>query len=66
VLPRDGAVEGASAVAGVAVAAAPPLKEQLVRPQNLPVVPAGTSTVHVHPGSSCVPLLIGMAAGHTV
>lgn len=44
----------------------PLLKEQPVRPQNLPVVPAGTSTVHVCPGSSCVPPPTGMAAGHTM
>lgn len=44
----------------------PPLKEQPVRPQNLPVVPAGTSAVHVCPGSSCVPPPTGKAAGHTV
>jgi hypothetical protein len=45
----------------------PPLKEHPVRPHTLPDwVPAGTSTVHVCPGSSCVPPPTGVAAGHTV
>jgi hypothetical protein len=43
-----------------------PLKEQPVRPQNLPLVPAGTFTVHVWPWFSCVPPPTGMPAGHTV
>ena len=38
-----------------------------MRPHTLPDwVPAGTSTVHVCPGSSCVPPPTGVAAGHTV
>ncbi|WVZ91444.1 hypothetical protein U9M48_037613 [Paspalum notatum var. saurae] len=44
----------------------PPLKEQPVRPQNRPLVPGDTFTVHVCPELSCVPPPAGMPAGHTV
>ena len=62
-LTREGAGGRTSAVAGVAVGTSP-LKEQPVRPQKLPLVPAGMSTVHVWPRSSYVPPPIGMPASH--
>jgi hypothetical protein len=42
------------------------LKEHPVRPHILPLVPTGTSRVHVWPGLSCTPPPTGVAAGHIV